>query len=137
MTVANDSGVIGVNPTIVLNRLRPGTAYVDVEMSNVDVLQTSDNVLSPMYRISCVIDDVTYMGAGLSKKVARANAAAEALEKGFGIFCTRTSSELSFILYFLRQFSKCRGWIRNNLSIFIIAKLNLCCEFRTSTCFKF
>jgi len=90
---SENSCVVGVNPMIVLNRLRPGTTYVNV---GVDI---SDNS-SPKYRrFACVIDDVSYMGTGLSKKLAKANAAAEALEKVFGLSCSRSSSEFIFVLF--------------------------------------
>jgi len=90
---SDNSCVVGVGPMIVLHKLRSRTTYVDV---GVDI---SDN-LPPRYRrFACVIDDVSYMGTGWCKKMAKANAAAEALQKVFGLSCTRSSSEFIFVLF--------------------------------------
>lgn len=86
-----ETGVPGMNPTIVLNRLRPGTTYEDIESIPTDP-DVSDILAARFYHVSCVVDGTTFTGSAVSKKMAKARAAAEALEKVFELSCIQTAS---------------------------------------------
>lgn len=86
-TDKEDPSCRGVNPTVVLNQLRPGTAYSDVVPDD-----PSETVLAngkPVHGMVCVVDGERFEGCGTSKKMSKALAADAALRKLFGIQCTQ------------------------------------------------
>lgn len=86
-TDKEDSSCRGVNPTVVLNYLRPGTTYNDVVPDD-----PSETVLcngKPVHGMVCVVDGERFEGCGTSKKMSKALAADAALRKLFSIQCTQ------------------------------------------------
>lgn len=77
----------GVNPTVVLNQLRPGTTYSAVVPE--DPAETVVSNGKPVYGMVCVVDGERFEGCGTNKKMSKALAADAALRKLFGIQCTQ------------------------------------------------
>lgn len=77
----------GVNPTVVLNQLRPGTTYCDVIPD--DLAETVLSSGKPVHGMVCVVDGERFEGCGPSKKMSKALAADAALRKLFGIQCAQ------------------------------------------------
>lgn len=77
----------GINPTVVLNQLRPGTTYTSVVPD--DPAETVVSNGKPLYGMVCVVDGETFEGCGTNKKMSKALAADAALRKLFGIQCTQ------------------------------------------------
>jgi len=82
----------GVNPTVVLNMLRPGTAYSSVVPEDPADTTISDG--KPLYGMVCVVDGERFEGCGTNKRMSKALAADAALRKMFGIQCTQLSGLL-------------------------------------------
>jgi len=79
----------GMNPTVVLNQLRPGTSYTAVVPD--DPAETIISNGKPLYGMVCVVDGEKFEGCGTNKKMSKALAADAALRKLFGIQCTQLS----------------------------------------------
>jgi len=79
----------GINPTVVLNRLRPGTTYSDIVPDDPTETVVSDGKL--IHGMVCVVDGEKFEGCSTSKKMSKALAADAALRKLFGIQCTQLS----------------------------------------------
>ena len=77
----------GVNPTVVLNQLRPGTTYSSVVPE--DPAETIVSNGKPVYGMVCVVDGERFEGCGTNKKMSKALAADAALRKLFGIQCSQ------------------------------------------------
>jgi len=76
-----------VNPTVLLNQLRPGTTYSSVVPD--DPAETVVSNGKPVYGMVCVVDGERFEGCGTNKKMSKALAADAALRKLFGIQCTQ------------------------------------------------
>jgi len=86
-TEVDEPSCRGMNPTVVLNQLRPGTAYTAVVPDD-----PAETVLSngkPVHGMECVVDGEKFEGCGTNKKMSKALAADAALRKLFGIQCTQ------------------------------------------------
>jgi len=77
----------GVNPTVVLNMLRPGTTYSSVVPE--DPAETVVSNGKAVYGMVCMVDGESFEGCGTNKKMSKALAADAALRKLFGIQCTQ------------------------------------------------
>ena len=75
----------GMNPTVVLNQIRPGTTYDAVVPD--DPTETVVTNGKPVNGMVCVIDGQKFEGCGTNKKMSKALAADAALRKLFGIQC--------------------------------------------------
>jgi len=84
---AEEPACRGVNPTVVLNQLRPGTTYSAVVPD--DPAETVVSNGKPVYGMVCVVDGESFEGCGTNKKMSKALAADAALRKLFGIQCTQ------------------------------------------------
>lgn len=84
---AEDSSPRGVNPTMVLNQLRPGTTYTAVVPD--DPSESLGSNGKPLYGMFCVVDGERFEGCGTNKKMSKALAADAALRKLFGIQCAQ------------------------------------------------
>ena len=82
-----ESSCRGVNPTVVLNQLRPGTTYSAVIPE--DPAETVVSNGKPVYGMVCLVDGEKFEGCGTNKKMSKALAADAALRKLFGIQCTQ------------------------------------------------
>lgn len=68
-------------PTVVLNKLRPGTNYQPM------VIADQGEPDKKEYLVKCVVDDICFEGKGSSVQMAKAQAAKAALHSRFGIKC--------------------------------------------------
>jgi Double-stranded RNA binding motif len=92
--IVAEGGIVGTHPTQVLLRLRPGIKFFGEEPEPFNFTTPTGTVTTtPLYHVSVTVDAVKFYGSGASKKLAKARAAAEALQKAFSISCTETPSE--------------------------------------------
>jgi len=96
-----ESSCRGVNPTVVLNQLRPGTTYSAVVPD--DPAETLVSNGKPVYGMVCVVDGERFEGCGPNKKITKALAADAALRKLFGIQCSQLPGLLHLVL--------CKCWL--------------------------
>jgi len=84
------SRLLGKTPLTIVGELQLGAFYTLMD-------ETGDQ-LHPMFAMSVTINDETFYGAGTSKKLAKARAARNALQKMYNIHFSVTESKLAIAL---------------------------------------